>query len=363
MQYLATTNPGLESVAADEVRDLVGADPRRRYRGAIAFEADESAVYTLNRRARSLHRVLVVLVDAEFEGLDHVEDLVAGLPIERYVDADQSFGIRPTRHGDHEFTSVDVGDVTGQAVIDAHRAATGTRLEVDLDDPDVVFRAFVRDDAFLFTVDTTGERSLHHRWYRECEHNAPLRPTLAYQLLRLADFSRADSLLDPMCGSATIPIEAGLAALDRPVHAGRSWDFEHLPFLSPGDAALPAFERRDPAGIEPLRGIEVRDRWVRCGRVNVRAADLTDAVTVVQGDARDEPLDADVVVTNLPFGIRTESGDVPALYRDFSENLRGGDWRRFVALTTRPELLDVPIDRRIEVTYGRLDAAVVVARR
>lgn len=374
MQYLATTNPGLEDVAAGEVRELLGVDAERLYRGTIGFEADERATYELNYRSRTLHRVGVVLVDRAFEGLDDLEDLdrvgaaVRALPIAEYVDADRTFGIRPTRHGDHEFTSMDLGDVTGQAVIDAYREATGERLAVDLDDPDVILRAFVRDDHFYFALDTTGEESLHHRHYRVCEHNSPLRPTIGAAMLRLAGYEAGDRLLDPMCGSGTILTEAALSATGDPPGAHReSFAVRRLATFDPerfrrvrSAASERRRERPAPADLAgSIRGTDVRERWIRCARENLAAAGVDEAVGLEHGDATERPVDADLVVSNLPFGIRTPV-DLRELYAGFSERLRAGDWNRAVLLTTRPEFLDLTPTAVIDVRYGRLDASVVV---
>lgn len=108
--------------------------------------------------------------------------------------------------------------------------------------------------------------------------------------------------------------------------------------------------------------VEARDRrekWRRCGRVNSEAAGLEDVVDVVAADAREAAVDADCVVTNLPFGIRV-SEDLRALYADFADCLREGAVDRAVALTIKPELLPLEPVERVDVPYGRLEAAVVV---
>lgn len=370
-EFLATTNPGLERVACREIEELVGADAERVYRGAVGFSAPASAAFALNRRSRGLHRVLVQVADGRVDAIEDVYDATRAVPFEEYFDPERSFGVRATRHGHHEFTSVDVGDRAGQAVVDRLRETAGTRIPVDLDDPDQVLRAFVRDDRYLLGIDTTGERSLHRRPYRVCEHDAPLRPTIAHQLLRLAGFEPGDDVLDPMCGSATIPTEAALWAAGRPPDPDRGYAYERLPFLDPSDSD----PVQDPPGDAPsreddpddegaipgsYRGIDEQSRWVRCGRVNAEAAGLDGVVEVEEGDATEVDVDADVVVSNLPFGIRTV-GDMAALYESFSENLGAGRWRTAALLTTSPDLLDLPVEREIPVTYGRLDATIVIA--
>ncbi len=363
MKLLATTNPGLESVAAAEVAALTGATARRRYRGAVAFGADSPAVVGLNCRARSLHRVLVVLRDVTLSppSLAAVRDQTWTAAVARWVAPDQSFAVRATRHGDHEFGSPAVADRVGQAVRDAVRAATGETPAVDLEDPDVVVRAFVREDDFLLAVDTTG-RSLHDRAYRVRDHDAPLRPTVAWSLVHLAGFGPGDTLLDPTCGTAPVPIEAALDALDRPPTPDREYAFERLrPLRDVAPPSAPAPRDELPAGTT-VEGVELDADRVAAARENVAAAGVADAVTVRQGDATETAMTADCVVANLPFGHRTESG-VAGLYDGLSARLREGSWRRFVALTTRPELLSVPVTRTVDVRLGRLEATVVVADR
>ncbi len=362
VDLLATTNPGFETVACEEVRALVGADAERRYRGAIAVEGVPADVPLLNRRARSLNRVLVLLVDRTVPGVTPGDtyDLARSAGVERWVGAGQSIAVRATRHGEHDFGSPDVAERVGQAVVDACREA-GERPAVDLDDPDVVFRAFVREEDVLLAVDATGERSLHRRPYRVREHDAPLRPTIAWALVHLAGFEAGEELLDPMCGSATIPIEAALSALDWPPSPDRSYADDRLGPLV--DLPRPTVETRDrlPNGTA-IAGVEVDPDRVVDARANVAAADLSGAVDVHGGDATERSIAADRVVVNLPFGRRT-GGDLHGLYRDFSERLAAGTWESFVGLTTRPELLSVPVDRELPVRYGRLAATVVVARR
>jgi 23S rRNA G2445 N2-methylase RlmL len=380
VHLLATTNGGLESIAAAEVGELVGADASRHHRGVVEFDGDESDVYELHVRGRTLHRVMAVLADGPVEELADVYKLTARAPVAEDLPA-SDFGVVGTRHGSHEFTSVDVAERVGQAVIDAYRDATGTRLPVDLDDPTVRLEAYLYADRFTLAVDLTGE-SLHKRPYRVCEHDAPVRGTLAYAMLRIAEWTPAKSLVDPMAGSATIPTEAALAAtgavprpdLDPNFEALPGYDGERFhrrreayadPLSEPGptDAGPPADGPSTEGALEAsalhIEAREIRSRWRRCARVNREAAGLEDAFDVVDADAREAPIDADCVVTNLPFGVRTGT-DLRELYGAFADRLEAGNVGRLVALTTSPELLSLDPTERYDIPYGRLDAAIVV---
>jgi len=122
---------------------------------------------------------------------------------------DQSFGVEAERYGDHPFTSVDVASAVGRAVIESCLASEGWRPRVDLKSPDVQLYALVRDDEFLLGINLTGP-SLHKRFYRVADVRSTLPPTLAFLMVLRSGWEPSGCLLDPFCGSGTIPIEAAL---------------------------------------------------------------------------------------------------------------------------------------------------------
>ena len=355
MRLLATTNRGLESVAAAEVERLTGEAATVHHPGWIALDAPVEAIVTLNRRSRTLHRVMVELVDAPVDGLDEVAALTDGVDFERYVESGQAFAVRSTRIGSHDFESPEVSSVVGEAVIDSFREATGHRLPVDLDDPDVAFEATVRHDRFTLALDTTGPVSLHRRPYRVCEHPAPVRPTLAAAMLDLVEFSPDESLADPLCGGGTIPIEAALLARGRSSNADRTdFAFQDLAFV-PDDGLSPSTETDPTARII---GGDRDPEYLDCARENVAAAGVD--VGLYRGDATVAVPDADVIVTDLPFNLRQDHGDLRPLYRGFAAAVERVAPVRLAALTTRPDLLPLG-DETITFRDGRLDVAIVLA--
>lgn len=355
MRLLATTNRGLEDVAAAETERLTGAAPTVHHPGWIAFEGTVDDLPLLNRRSRTLHRVLVALVDETATDLDRIAALTEGVPIEQYVDPEQSFAVESTRIGSHGFESPEVADVVGQAIVDRVRGATGQRLPVDLDDPDVTLHATVRHDRFTLALDTTGPVSLHRRPYRVCDHPAPIRPTLAAAMLDIAGFEPGESLVDPLCGGGTIPIEAAFAAAGASPNAGRTaFAFRDLSFVP--DSGAPAVDRGDPGA--PIAGGERDPEWLDCARENVAASDT--AVGLYRGDARSFVPDADVIATDLPFDIRQDHGDLRPLYRAFSERVAASGADRLVALTTRPGLLALDPDTVRTFQDGRLEVSIVL---
>lgn len=364
MDLLATTNRGLEAIAVEELDRLTDGQPRVHHPGWVAFEGVPAEIPLLHDRARTIHRVLVSLLDCEFEAFEDIAPLVESVPVEAYVDSGQAIAVRSTRIGEHEFGSPDVADVVGQALIDAFQSATGHRLPVDLDDPDVVFRVTVRHDRLVLALDTTGPQSLHRRPYRVCEHPAPVRPTIAASMLELLDYD-GESLSDPFCGSATLPIEAALAASDRSPNAGREgFAFHDLSFV-PDDALARVreevtFDGRTHSDATPaIVGSDTDPEWVACADRNVDAAGVD--VELFVGDATHSVPDTEVVAVDLPFNIRSNHGDLRPLYRGFVDAVEASACERLVALTVRPELLPLDPDRVVDFRDGRLEVSIVVA--
>ncbi len=348
-------------MAATELADYLGTDTTIHHPGAVQFQAHPVAIPLLNRWSRSLHRLLLVigeytLVDPT---LSQVYQLTRNIPIERYIPPETAFGVSVTRHGNHAFTSMDIADRIGQAIVDRTRDVFGTRLPVDLDDPTVHIRAYLRENELSVTIDTTGDPSLHTRAWRVCEHTAPLQPTIAHAMLRLVGYRSSDILLDPMCGGGTLPIEAARWGRGIPPAGHRqAFPYESLAISFP---SLPEFTTSFQS--EPtIRGHDIDPQWVACAQDNVAAAGLDEAVTIAQKDALETPLDADVIAVDLPFGIRTDTPIKP-LYRQFSEALTAGNWDRFVGITTAPELLALSPTRTMTLQYGGLTATIVLVER
>lgn len=313
--------PGLQDLAGGEVRELTDRTVTTA-RGRVYLEGTPEDVYRLNLASGCVLRVLVELASTSVESLEDVYEVGRGLPYEDYVPADRAFAVRAKRYGEHRFTSMDVADRVGQAVIDRIRSRRGDRLPVDLDEPEVIVRVMLRGERLTVSLDTTG-RSLHRRGYRRNRHPAPLNPTVAHALLRLAGWS-GEALLDPFCGAGTIPIEAAGRADGRdPGRFRETFLFENLAFFDESswpdvkpDAVGSGFD--PPWG--PLSGSDRSTRYIDFARENARRADVADDVTFRVTRLRDlESLgDARFVVTNPPFGQRSgRPYRMPNLYEAF----------------------------------------------
>lgn len=292
-------------------------------RGSVYGTVDLATARLTLRAARTVTRVVWNLGSAEVAGLEDIRGAVRDLDWDFLPHA--PFGVRPERHGEHDFRSPDIGREAGAGVIDAYRARTGERLPVDLDDPAVEIRAELTGERLRVGCDLAG-RSLHRRTWIRVHHHASLKPTVAAGLLLLGGWRADERLLDPLAGGGTIPIEAALAALRRPTGP------RLLPRLAPlglddagiaaeveealGAAHVPVAPGRPPFDI---RGVEKYGRHTSGAQRNLTAAGLRGLVRVGGGNATrlDDVETVDCAVANPPYGMRVASPKViEPLYRE-----------------------------------------------
>lgn len=369
MRIYVTTAPGLEDVSAKEIVSLGGKVVEvREGKGRVFLEGDLETVVRLNYLARTIERVMVLLRFEKFENLDDIYKIVKGIDF-CFIKPDRSFAIRPSRVGEHDFTSLDVGRVAGQAVIDSYMESKGVRLKVNLDEPDIIIRVDVINDEVYVGLDTTGDYALHRRGYRIYDHPAPLNPVIASALVMLSGWGCDEILVDPMCGSGTILIESAMMCRNIPPQKFRE-DFQFTKIWGRDPLDRIKSEIVENKVELDLVGIEKFRKHLIGARINSEKAGVLDTVDYVQGDATRLCLKrADVIVTNPPYGLRiARKGVIEELYEGFLRSARD-IVDRIVTITAEHRILkekaeEVGYDILEErwVRYGGLNTKVFVLR-
>ncbi|QDH69686.1 bifunctional 23S rRNA (guanine(2069)-N(7))-methyltransferase RlmK/23S rRNA (guanine(2445)-N(2))-methyltransferase RlmL [Marilutibacter alkalisoli] len=227
------------------------------------------------------------------------------------------------------------------AVVDAMREATGSRPDVDLDNPDLRLNLVVRKGRAILSIDLGGG-PLHRRGWRQHQGEAPLKETLAAAVLLRGQwpkvYAEGGALLDPMCGSGTLVIEGALMAAD--VAPGLSRHGAFLPsrwrgFDTEGWKTLvDDARRRESVGMTALRscffGSDSDPQAIRAARDNAALAGLTGAIAWDHADVAalpKLPSDRGLVVCNPPYDARLAAD--PALYRTLGDALKNAvpQWR------------------------------------
>jgi len=315
LPLFATAARGTEALLADELQEL-GAVHIRRDPGGVRFQANLLEALRVCLWTRLAMRVLWPVGEGEAHGAEGLYAVAEALPWEEYLTPATTFAVEASltksEHAHSGFVALKLKD----AIVDRMRARTGQRPDVDSRSPDVRVMAHLSGTRLQLSLDLAGE-PLNRRGYRIRQTTAPLKETLAAAMLRAARFTGEEPVLDPMCGSATLLIEAAWVAARRAPSLLRSFAVERWPELGPKARPLLAELRAEaqalqrPVGV-PLWGFDRDAEALGAARANVRAAGLTGPIQLKEGDAtRALPLPSDahgLLLTNPPYGDRLGTG-------------------------------------------------------
>ena len=354
LSLFATVPRGLESLLAGELRSL-GAAHVKQVRAGVAFGGSLETAYRACLWSRLAGRVLLPVTSGRAADGDELYKTAQGVDWSRHLGVDATLAVDFTgvndRIRDTRFGAVRIKD----AIVDQFRETSGgKRPSVDARAPDVRVNAHLAGTRVAISIDLSGQ-SLHRRGYRadRVQVEAPLKENLAAGILLYAAWPReaaeGSSLLDPLCGSGTLPIEAALIAADvapgliraeADAKAAGAPPFGFLRWRGHdatlwGALILEARERRS-AGMKRLaaarpgaviRGSDRDQRAVKVARDFVKRAGLHGLVTIdhAQLETVEAPAQRGLLATNAPYGERlADSDDTEAVYRQLGERLRTG---------------------------------------
>jgi len=339
--YFATCARGLEPLLANELRGI-GAGGVQEGRGGVSFCGDAALVYRANLWLRTAVRVLRPMLHAHVESPDELYAAVQSVDWSQFMTPDHTLAVdcnvRDSRITHSQYAARRVKD----AICDQFVAKMGRRPSVDVERPMVGLNLHIfRDDAVL-SLDSSWD-SLHKRGYRPVLTKAPLNEALAAGLILSTGWTGQVPLVDPMCGSGSLAIEAAWIALRRPPGLTRKhfgfmgWlDFDVAEWTAIRNEARDQVLKKLPAFVG---GSDVRADAVEHARANARAAGIGHLLTFERRDVNDfHPPDGPpgVVICNPPYGERIgDERDLRALYRRmgevFAERCRGSQCFVFTA--------------------------------
>lgn len=323
-ELIAKTFQGLEEVLAQELTEL-GASNIEIGRRMVSFTGDKAMMYRANFCLRTAIRILKPIKHFSAKTADEVYEAVKSIEWENYLDNMSSFAVDAVvfsnefRHS--KFVSYKVKD----AIVDYFREKTGNRPSVRINNPDVSFNIHVAEDQCTLSLDSSGE-SLHRRGYRQEQVEAPLNEVLAAGMILMTGWRGECDLIDPMCGSGTIPIEAALIARNiapgvfRKEFGFEKWkDFDQELFDSiyNDDSQEREFNHK-------IYGYDNNPKANEIATHNVKAAGVTkDVILKIQPFQQfEQPAEKSIIITNPPYGERISSGDLLDLYQMIGERLK-----------------------------------------
>lgn len=331
MSWFAVAAPGLEAALCAELASLQHIREAHVIDGGVAFRGLPVAGMAANLHSRIATRVLLRLGEVKAREFAPLRRALAKLPWTGFIPRDRPLRVDASTSHCRLFHTGALAETVGLAVADC----VGKLPVRDAREPDQngesaaenATRILLRgqDDRFTVSLDSSGEL-LHRRGWRLEAGRAPLRETLAAGVLALCDYDPALPLIDPMCGSGTMVIEAASRALGRPPGAGRDFAFQRWP-SHPAEvwATLRATVCEPPRAPARIIGFDRDPRAIATARNNAERAGLTHAITfqvVPFAEARPEG-GPGLVVVNPPYGHRLgERRHAMQLARSLGEGLR-----------------------------------------
>lgn len=328
-RYFAPCPRGLEAPLAAEIAKL-GAQDIAPADGGVGFAGDLTLALHANLESRLASRILWRVGGGGYRNERDLYDVVQAIDWPRHFDAKRTLrvDVAATRS---PLTSLEFATLrTKDAVCDRQRAATGIRPSVDKRAPDVRVYVHLTDREATVYLDTSGE-ALFKRGYRRDTDDAPLRENLAAGLLALAQWSPEQPLLDPMCGSGTIAVEAAMVAADRAPGLARTFAFQKLAWYDG-----PAWQRIKQTARDRIRAAPASASIVASDKAagavaktqaNARSAKIDAFLRIEQADVltRAAPAASGVLIANPPYGIRLEEVDaMAAFYPRLGDALKRG---------------------------------------
>jgi putative N6-adenine-specific DNA methylase len=215
MKAFAVCNKGIEDVCLLEIKELTGAKAEIHER-AVTFDAKGyEDLCRIAYLGQSMSKVALLLGEFSFgeDFFEKLEENISKSEINDWLHGGITFRAECVRFGEHDFSSVDAAQKAGEAVL----RNSGKGIKVNLKNPDVQLLLLVSGNSCHFGIDFAGI-DLSNRDYKIFSHRESLNGPVAYSLVRLSGWDGKGILLDPFCGSATIPIEAAFWQTGFPIN-------------------------------------------------------------------------------------------------------------------------------------------------
>ncbi len=373
--YIAITPEETAATLAKELEELGAQHVKLSYK-AVYFAADLKTAYTIHLKSRGASRILKVLREAAATSEIILRDQAARIAWDQYLPKNATFlveGIAGDR-GTDAMTSNQISKAVRMGLEEYYRRKNMAAPKVDLKEPSVEVVAFVYKRRVTISLSSSG-KAMHKRGYRLEGHPAPLKETLAASILQIAGYDGSQVLLDPMCGSGTIAIEAAYIALNKaPLIHRKKGDFGFESFVD--------FDRdlwrhvQDEIRSErteelpsPIFARDVSSQYLDMARNNALRARVEKHIQFETASffEADAPAESGILITNLPYGERIGNKDEEVMkefYKDIGNTLKRkyAGWNAFLlAADESPwKFIGLKPKRRIPILNGSIPCKLLM---
>ncbi|MBQ9302009.1 class I SAM-dependent RNA methyltransferase [Butyrivibrio sp.] len=327
---------GLESVLKKEIIDL-GYDITEVSDGRISFAGDADAVCRANICLRTAERVLIKVGSFHAETFEDLYQGVKALAWEEFIPERGKFWVKKASSVKSKlFSPSDIQSIVKKAIVERMKQSYNTDWFKE-DAEEYPIRVFLMKDEVTVALDTTGD-SLHKRGYRKLESKAPIAENLAAALIMLTPWHGDRILVDPFCGSGTIPIEAAMIAAHIAPGINRHFTAEKWTnLIDPKnweDVREEAREEILPDIETDIQGYDLDPEMVEIARINAKKAGVDHLIHFQARDIADlsHRKKYGFIITNPPYGERIgDQKELPSLYRTIGERYKALDaWSMYL---------------------------------
>jgi putative N6-adenine-specific DNA methylase len=325
MTLVATATFGLEAMVSRELKWL-GYTDQHTDNGRIYFTGDAEAICKTNMWLRCANRIYLQVGKFKAETFEELFQNTEALPWEEYLPVDANFPVDGKSAKSKLFSVSDCQAIVKKAIVERLKLfydkeifpETGARYKIEV--------ALQKDIATL-SIDTTGH-SLHKRGYREEVGDAPIKETLAAGLLYVSRWKPDRALLDPMCGTGTIPIEAALIGMNIAPGLNQTFDAENWKQM---DKSLWKKTREDARSRINhdvnlrIYASDINYFAIKSAMENAKRAGVFDKIHFQKMDFRETSsrYKYGFIITNPPYGERlSRDDDIVKLYKDMGNHFK-----------------------------------------
>ena len=344
MQFIAKTFSGLEELLAEEIKVLGGKNIQLLTRG-VQFEGDKKLLYRANYELRTALRILVPVASFQVSSDNVLYEKVRDINWHQWMNVDNTLAVDAVTFSENLNHSHFIALRTKDAIVDQFRGRTGKRPSIDTEKPDLAIQVHIgREDLCTVSLDSSGV-SLHQRGTKLLSTAAPVNEVLAAGMILLSGWDKKTPLMDFMCGSGTILMEAAMILRNIPPQFKREYfSFHHWKDFDPALWSEVVKEAQERIVTAPrlIYGIDINKNAVNKAIANIQGAGLEDVIQIESRSFQLSPPPADngVIITNPPYGERLNDDQevLNGLYRAIGDKLKQdykGWWAWLISSNTQ----------------------------
>ena len=318
---------GMEKMLATEIKNL-GFEIEKTEDGRVTYKTGEDGIAKANMWLRCAERVNLKVAEFEARSFDELYENTKRINWSKYIPYGAQFPVsKASSIKSKLFSTTDVQSIVKKAIVDNLKKSYLESGRLKEDKEKYPIYVFIHKNKVTLSIDTTGD-ALHKRGYREKANKAPIRETLAAGIMYLTPWRPGRTLVDPMCGSGTILIEAAMMGLNMAPGLNREFISEKWRTIDKKiwwDTRRDAFDQMNEDLDFKIYGYDIDPETIEIAKENAEIAGVADYIEFAVADATEFKSDEEYgfIVTNPPYGERLESEEsVKLLYKELGYAFR-----------------------------------------